>query len=348
MQDRDQLKEKLKRLQVINMTINAVLKYGLADVLFDDEIIEHLTLANFNKEMGALVLSDKRLFFLPYKKQNNVIEFDRTHISSASHSSGWISGQITLTISDITHQFNDVVDLDIGESFTKTLNRIGVKQNKANEATSMRSISDVLPAPSEKVEQLVNEGISALRKGEKDKAQNLLMAAIRLNRNHEQAWLWLSGAVSSDAERRKCLEMVLSINPQNHAAIKGLSLLPPPPPPPSPPEVSTHANHVQVITEIPSSSVHSPVRTEYCRHCGKSILVDSKFCSYCGQTLAPTTVIQHVIATQESAIPAPKPTPKKSTLGYGTLHIIASGAAEIIAEDIADAESVKSAILEAL
>jgi len=406
MQDRNQLKEELKRLRVIGMTINQVLNRGLADILFEDETVKHFVSANLSKEYGFLILSDKRLFFIPYSKQRSIIYFNRVHISSASYSGNWLMGQIDLRTSDGVYQFTNVPNMDDSMAFTEALNQIGRDQKSVNEAANTELTSNSLPAPSEEVEQIVNEGIFALRNGEKDKAQNLLMEAIRLNRNHEKAWLWLSGVVSSDNEQRECLEMVLSINPQNQAAIKGLSLLPP-----IPPEISTHPNNVQVITEMPVSPVSNAVRTEYCRHCGKSILADSKFCSHCGQTLSPVILVQPVISTQESTTSAPTPIARRSTseeytiiesttritkkgpsdwigakkitvtnkrviwksgvldktevsiliskvqdvtikynlvgraMGYGTLHIIASGAAEIIAEDITDAESVKSAIL---
>ena len=74
-------------------------------------------------------------------------------------------------------------------------------------------------------EWLLNEGIGALRSGDNARARELLGQVIRRNPRDERAWLWLSGAVDTDAERRQCLERVLTLNPHNAAARSGLSML---------------------------------------------------------------------------------------------------------------------------
>jgi hypothetical protein len=58
--------------------------------------------------------------------------------------------------------------------------------------------------------------------GEKAAARDILTALVAQDPQDEEAWLWLSGAVESDAERRDCLLKVLEINPENHAARHGL------------------------------------------------------------------------------------------------------------------------------
>ncbi|GAB4270257.1 MAG: hypothetical protein Kow0080_14520 [Candidatus Promineifilaceae bacterium] len=77
----------------------------------------------------------------------------------------------------------------------------------------------------EKTESRLQEGIAALRAGDKAKARALLMAVLEDNERHEQAWLWLSGAVDSVEERQICLENILAINPQNEQAKRGLAKL---------------------------------------------------------------------------------------------------------------------------
>jgi tetratricopeptide (TPR) repeat protein len=52
-----------------------------------------------------------------------------------------------------------------------------------------------------------------------------LLALLELDENNEQAWLWLSGVVDDDADRRVCLENVLALNPNQTAARKGLAKL---------------------------------------------------------------------------------------------------------------------------
>jgi hypothetical protein len=73
---------------------------------------------------------------------------------------------------------------------------------------------------------LMRQGIAALQANDKARAYDLLGQALQLVPHNEQAWLWLSGAVETDAERRYCLEQVLVINPRNAAAQRGMALLP--------------------------------------------------------------------------------------------------------------------------
>ena len=59
---------------------------------------------------------------------------------------------------------------------------------------------------------LVQAGIAALRSGRKVDARFLLGQALEEDPQSEEGWLWLSGAVDTDEERRFCLKQVLSIN----------------------------------------------------------------------------------------------------------------------------------------
>jgi Tfp pilus assembly protein PilF len=60
---------------------------------------------------------------------------------------------------------------------------------------------------------LRNEGIKAVRAGETARARKLLVQVLQLDDRDEQAWLWLSAVLGTEAERRQCLERVLSVNP---------------------------------------------------------------------------------------------------------------------------------------
>ena len=72
---------------------------------------------------------------------------------------------------------------------------------------------------------MLQRAIAALKAGRKAEARRLLEAILVINERHEQAWLWLSGAVDSDEERIVCLENVLAINPANLRARQGLAVL---------------------------------------------------------------------------------------------------------------------------
>ncbi len=69
------------------------------------------------------------------------------------------------------------------------------------------------------------QGIAALQSGHKAEARALLVQALQQDKRNETAWLWLSGAVKTNAERRACLEEVLAINPGNEMAKRGLERL---------------------------------------------------------------------------------------------------------------------------
>ena len=80
----------------------------------------------------------------------------------------------------------------------------------------------IMNTPSESDEKL-QLGIAALKAGEKEKARELFMAVIENDENNEQAWLWLSGAVNNHEDKKICLENVLTLNPNNQAAKRGLN-----------------------------------------------------------------------------------------------------------------------------
>jgi len=71
----------------------------------------------------------------------------------------------------------------------------------------------------------LQEGMKALRAGEKGRAKLLFLEALRQDRDNIQAWLWLSGAVETDKERIVCLKEVLRIDPSQSAALRGLEKL---------------------------------------------------------------------------------------------------------------------------
>ena len=62
-------------------------------------------------------------------------------------------------------------------------------------------------------DDLSKRGITALNTGRKAEARSLLMQVVQQDEHNEMAWLWLSGAMDTDKDRRICLENVLAINP---------------------------------------------------------------------------------------------------------------------------------------
>jgi hypothetical protein len=79
--------------------------------------------------------------------------------------------------------------------------------------------------PEMEIDQLLKRGIAALKAGRRKEAHRLLTQVVERDERNETAWLWLSGAVETDEERRVCLENALVINPENTQARRGLELL---------------------------------------------------------------------------------------------------------------------------
>ena len=73
---------------------------------------------------------------------------------------------------------------------------------------------------------MLNKSIAAYKTDDITTASKLLAQVIKQDPNNERAWLWLSGIVSSDAERLFCIKRLLAINPENEIAKHGLTLLP--------------------------------------------------------------------------------------------------------------------------
>jgi hypothetical protein len=72
---------------------------------------------------------------------------------------------------------------------------------------------------------ILNQAVAALKAGDKTEARRLLGNVLAQDSENETAWLWLSGAVETREERIACLENVLSINPDNEPARRGLARL---------------------------------------------------------------------------------------------------------------------------
>lgn len=75
------------------------------------------------------------------------------------------------------------------------------------------------------VTDTLKRAIAAAKAGRKAEARRLLEMVLDADERNERAWLWLSDVVERDEERIVCLENVLTINPENEMARKGLALL---------------------------------------------------------------------------------------------------------------------------
>lgn len=71
----------------------------------------------------------------------------------------------------------------------------------------------------------LKDAIAAIRAGNKDIAQKILLEILDDNPRNEDAWLWLTRTAKSTAKQREYLEKVLEIDPNHETALKALEIL---------------------------------------------------------------------------------------------------------------------------
>ena len=74
-------------------------------------------------------------------------------------------------------------------------------------------------------EDLYQHGRQALHDQDRPRARALLLQAVDYNRQHSEAWLWLTATTSDPAEQKQYLEWAIAADPGNVAARRGLGLL---------------------------------------------------------------------------------------------------------------------------
>jgi len=131
------------------------------------------------------------------------------------------------------------------------------------------------------VTSLLQQGIAAVKAGDKELAREFLMQVVDLDERNEQGWLWLSGVVEMIEDRRLCLENVLAVNPDSAPALAGLRW------------IEQQAPESATATEQGAASVEedaalaqaAPSTQEVCPRCEAPVSASAAECANCGLPL---------------------------------------------------------------
>ncbi len=152
------------------------------------------------------------------------------------------------------------------------------------------------------IQQTLQSGIAALKRGDKPAARTLLLQVVEADEANETAWLWLSATVESLSDQITALENVLALNPDNASAQKGLAQLrsqlpvqpftPPEPEPPSAPWVLPPTTLIPPTPPSTESSQPTPIESVsalddpyQCLYCGAPVARELKRCPECNRSL---------------------------------------------------------------
>jgi hypothetical protein len=75
------------------------------------------------------------------------------------------------------------------------------------------------------LEDLLRLGARTAKAGNKDNARVIFQKVLDADKRNERAWLWMAALADSSIERRRYLQTVLNINPNNATAQKQLKSL---------------------------------------------------------------------------------------------------------------------------
>jgi DNA-directed RNA polymerase subunit RPC12/RpoP len=154
-------------------------------------------------------------------------------------------------------------------------------------------------------EQLIQDGIIAVKNGNHSLAKKLLDQAALINSADARIWIWLSATTDDLEQRRTYLERAVVVNPSNATAKRGLLMINEKLDKSRPmPEGASYAPE-----ESPSPK-ETVVKTYTCPNCGASIAYDihdaTLVCQFCGFT---RKVDQRVISeSSEQLLDATLPT----------------------------------------
>lgn len=133
------------------------------------------------------------------------------------------------------------------------------------------------------VERWLQEGMTAVKEGQSEKARLLLLKVVDADEDNESGWLWLSQVVADEDDKRTCLENVLALNPENGAARRMLV------------NMDNGATAVAPVTAVPPPQIVYQQHEKFddvwsrnvplCGYCAAQITPDDMRCPACHRRL---------------------------------------------------------------
>lgn len=123
--------------------------------------------------------------------------------------------------------------------------------------------------PEADIDQLLQEGIRAVRNGQRAEGRQLLLQVVEADEANEQGWYWLSLAVETTPDKITALENVLTLNPVNETAQLALQKL----------------QTAETDSPSPLESVSTLDDPYQCIYCGAPAPHELKACPECKRSL---------------------------------------------------------------
>ncbi len=150
--------------------------------------------------------------------------------------------------------------------------------------------------------ETLEQAIAAIRAGDKNTGGQLLNQVLQTDPRNETAWLWMTAVVGSDEERRKILEYVLSINPDNETARNSLAKLKPPASPATDVQVDSPPKEQVEISIQPARKAEEIEATKKCPYCAETIKAEAVVCRFCGRDLQPGQSSPTTVTINQSTV----------------------------------------------
>ncbi len=75
------------------------------------------------------------------------------------------------------------------------------------------------------LEDMMRLGVNSAKAGNKENARVIFQQVLSVDKRHVSAWLWLASLANDDIDRRRYLETVLKLSPNNPTALKQLATM---------------------------------------------------------------------------------------------------------------------------